>query len=71
MISCSTALSARRRAEESSLLEEPESLGTRTRGVFATGGITTTLVGELVAPALGVAGIQLFVPVFTLEPVAR
>ena len=65
-----TALSARRRAWESSLLADPESLGTRTRGAFAAGGITKTFVGAS-ALALGVAGIQLFVPVLRAEPVAR
>ena len=71
MIFRSTAWSARRRAEESSLLEEPESLGTRARGAFAADG-TTMMLGELgVELALGVAETQLFVPVFTEEPAAR
>ena len=71
MTSRSTARSARRRAEESSFLEEPESLGTRTRGVFTAGGTTMMLDGLGVELALGVAGTQLFVPVFSEEPVAR
>ena len=52
-------------------MEEPESLGTLARGVFAAGGITKMLdkLGEELA--LGVAENQLFVPVFKEEPAAR
>jgi len=52
-------------------MEEPESLGTRTRGAFAAGGTTTMLEGLAVELALGVAATQLPVPVYMEEPVAR